>query len=129
MPREFSRTLRLAEQIHRELAELLRKVKDPRVGEVTIGDVEVSKDLQHAKVYFTVFDPAAAQASQQGLNHAAGFLRRELGKGLHVRIVPELRFIYDETEERSARLSALIDKAVRRDRDLSADQGSDSEGD
>jgi ribosome-binding factor A len=127
MPREFSRTLRLGEQIHRELAMLLRKVKDPRVGAVTIGEVEVSKDLQHAKVYFTVLDPEAVPETSRGLARASGFLRRELGRGLRTRVVPELHFIYDETEERSARISALIDAALRRDRALG--HGDEADGD
>lgn len=127
MPREFSRTLRVGEQIRRELAELIRKVKDPRVGNVTFGEVEVSKDLAHAKVYFTVLGGGAEQAreSAQGLNHAAGFLRRELGRVMRLRIVPELRFVYDDTQEKGARLSALIDQAVRADRER---HGPDGEG-
>lgn len=118
MPKDYSRTLRIAEQIHRELAVLVREgIKDPRVGMVTIGDVEVSKDLAHAKVYFTVLgDADAVEASREGLNRAAGFLRRELGKSLHLRVVPALRFYYDDTQVRGTELSALIDKAVQEDR-------------
>lgn len=127
MPREFSRTLRIGEQIRRELAELVRKVKDPRVGNVTFGEVEVSKDLVHAKVFFTVLGAEAEQAREtgKGLNHAAGFLRRELGRVMRLRVVPELRFVYDDTQEKGARLSALIDEAVRSDRER---HGADGEG-
>lgn len=130
MPREFPRTLRIAEQIRRELAELIRKVKDPRVGMVTFGEVEVSRDLAHAKVYFTVLGATREKSRdcEKGLNHAAGFLRRELGKTMHVRIIPELRFVYDETPEKGSRLSALIDEAVRSDREKSG-HGTDNEVD
>ncbi|MGD8207787.1 MAG: 30S ribosome-binding factor RbfA [Chromatiales bacterium] len=123
MAREFPRSLRIAEQIRRELAVLVRRVKDPRVGMVTFGEVEVSRDLGHAKVYFTVLGAGLedSRACEQGLNHAAGFLRRELGKVMHVRSVPELRFVYDEMPERGSRLAALIDEAVRSDRSKSED--------
>lgn len=118
MPREFSRSDRVAEQLRRELAQLIRdEVKDPRVGMVTLGDVEVSKDLAYAKIFFTVFeDEKAGREAQVGLNRAAGFLRRQLSHIMRLRQVPELRFVFDETSIKGARLSALIDEAVRRDR-------------
>ncbi len=130
MPREYSRTLRVAEQIRRELAELIRnEVKDPRVGMVTISDVEVSKDLAHAKVFFSVLgNESDAAASAEGLHRAAGFLRRELGKVMRLRVVPELRFVYDDTQERGTRLSALIDRAVRDDRAKHPESDSDDDG-
>lgn len=116
--------MRIAEQIRRELAELVRKVKDPRVGMVTFGEVEVSRDLAHAKVYFTVLgaNEGESRDCEKGLNHAAGFLRRELGKVMHVRIIPELRFVYDEIPEKGSRLAALIDEAVRSDREKSGQE-------
>ncbi len=115
MPREFPRAHRVSEQIHRELAQLVHDtVKDPRVGMVTIVDVAVSRDLAHAKVYFTVLgdNEHTTKASETGLNRAAGFLRGELGRRLKMRGVPELRFMYDDTQEKSARLDALIDAAM-----------------
>ncbi|HFD87875.1 MAG TPA: 30S ribosome-binding factor RbfA [Gammaproteobacteria bacterium] len=117
MPKDYSRALRLAEQIHRDLSVLIsREVKDPRVGMVTIGDVEVSSDLSHAKVYYTLLgglgDP---EETQLGLEKASGFLRSRLGKALRVRFTPELHFIHDETEERGQALEALIAKARARD--------------
>ena len=130
MPREFSRTLRVGEQIRRELAELIRnEVKDPRVGMVTISDVEVTKDLAHAKVFFSVLGSESdVAASAEGLHRAAGFLRRELGKVMRLRVVPELRFVYDDTQERGTRLSALIDQAVREDRAKHPESDSDDDG-
>lgn len=117
MPKDFSRTERIGEQIHRELAELIsREVKDPRVGMVTISGVDVSSDLSHAKVWFTVLgDEQATAHTLQGLRRAAGFLRRELGKRLSIRLTPELNFVYDDTQARAARLDALIDAAVAED--------------
>ncbi len=116
MPREYPRALRLAEQIHRDLAELIaREVKDPRVGMVTINEVEVSPDLTHAKIYYTLLS-GDAEETRHGLERAKGFLRSRLGKELRIRFTPELRFIYDETEEKSAELEALIARARARDR-------------
>ena len=118
MPRDFSRTERVGDQIQRELADLIRlEVKDPRVGMVTLAGVEVSRDLAHAKVWFTVLGDAAQVAdTTEGLQRAAGFLRRELGRRMRLRTVPHLHFYYDDTQERGARLSALIDQAVAEDR-------------
>jgi len=115
--KEFSRGRRVGEQIQRELAELVqRELNDPRLGMVTISAVEVSRDLAVARVYFTVLNPEHdLQQTLAGLNHANGFLRRELGKRMKLRVVPELRFEYDRSIENGSRLSALIDKAVSSD--------------
>lgn len=114
MPRDHSRTLRIAEQIQREIAELIRlELKDPRVGMVTLTDVEVSADYAHAKIFFTTLGTSdQIEAASAGLNHAAGFLRHELGQRIKLRSIPQLHFIYDESIERGMRLSRLIDEAV-----------------
>ncbi|MBI2291776.1 MAG: 30S ribosome-binding factor RbfA [Betaproteobacteria bacterium] len=114
MPRDHSRTLRIAEQIQRELAGLIRlELKDPRVGMVTLTDVEVTADYAHAKVFFTTLGTSDQIAvATAGLNHAAGFLRHELGQRIKLRSIPQLHFIYDESVERGVRLSRLIDEAV-----------------
>ena len=114
MPRDHSRTLRIAEQIQRELAGLVRlELKDPRVGMVTLTDVEVTADYAHAKVFFTTLGTNdQIEAAGAGLNHAAGFLRHELGQRIKLRSIPQLHFIYDESVERGVRLSQLIDEAV-----------------
>lgn len=114
MPRDHSRTLRVAEQIQRELAELIRlELKDPRVGMVTLTDVEVTADYAHAKVFFTTLGTSdQIAAATAGLNHAAGFLRHELGQRIKLRGIPQLHFVYDESVERGVRLSRLIDEAV-----------------
>lgn len=114
MSKETPRSTRLADQIQRDLAELIRReLKDPRVGLVTITDVEVSRDLSHAKVYVSsLTDAATHDHTIATLQHAAGFLRARLGHALRVRQVPELHFVYDESVERGIRLSRLIDEAV-----------------
>ena len=109
-----TRTSRIADQIQREVAELVRtEVRDPRVGLVTLTGVELSRDQSHAKVFFTVLGPATAiEEAQEGLDRAAGFLRSQLSHRLSTRKVPELHFAYDESVERGVRLSKLIDEAV-----------------
>ncbi len=115
MPKDFPRTRRVGEQIQRELAELIRdEVSDPRVGMVTVSAVEVSRDLAHAKVFVTPLGGGPEEGAElvEALNHAAAFLRKLLGQRLRIRTVPALHFFYDESFDRGARLSALIDKAV-----------------
>ena len=105
-----NRSDRVADQIQRDLAELVRELKDPRVGMITINSVDVSPDYAHAKVYFSLLvgDPAECEAA---LNEAAGFLRNGLFKRLAIHTVPTLHFQFDRTTERAAELSALIARA------------------
>jgi ribosome-binding factor A len=114
MAKNPSRLGRIGDQIQKDLAMLIRtEIKDPRVGMITLTGVEISSDHHHAKVYFTTLGGAEAVAkAESGLMHASGFLRSQLAKGLQLRIVPELHFIYDESVERGVRLSKLIDDAV-----------------
>jgi len=118
MPREFPRTRRVAEQIQRELAELIRDdLNDPRLGMVSISAVEVSRDMSHAKVYVSVLgNEEQSTGSVTVLNHAAGFLRHKLGKSMHIRVIPEMRFYLDRSLEEGARLGALINEAIASDR-------------
>jgi len=110
-----ARHARIADQIQRELAELIRlEVRDPRVGMVTLTGVELSRDQSHAKVYFTVLGaPSDAEQAREGLQRAAGALRSTLAHRLTTRKVPDLAFAYDESVERGVRLSRLIDEAVK----------------
>ena len=123
MAKNPSRLGRIADHIQKDLAELIRtEVKDPRVGMITLTGVEISSDHHHAKVFFTTLGgPEAVAKAATGLEHASGFLRSQLAKGLKLRIVPELHFIYDESVERGIRLSMLIDDAI-------ASQPDDKEG-
>ena len=109
-----ARSARIADQIQRSLAELIRtELRDPRVGLITLTGVELSRDQSHAKVFFTVMGPQAASAEAlEGLSRASGFLRSALARELTTRKVPELHFEYDESVERGVRLSRLIDDAV-----------------
>ena len=117
MPYDYSRTDRIGEQIKRELSMLIRnEIKDPRVSMVSILDVEVTKDLSKAKVFFDALNQDEHEACEKGLNNASGFLRRELGRAIQLRSTPALTFIYDDTEQRANDLSVMIDKAVSSDK-------------
>lgn len=122
MPKDFSRTSRLGEQIQREVAQLIQfEMKNPSLGMVTLNSVKVSKDLGYADIYFTVMgakgetDEEIRATATHILNEAAGYLRSELARMLSIRIIPKLRFHYDETLERGHYLTGLIKEA--RDKD------------
>lgn len=124
MQTTFSRSERVAAQLKRELAMLIRnEIKDPRVGMVSILDVTLSKDLEHAKVWFDTLDAEHGKDIEIALNHAAGFLRREVGRAMKLRAVPTLHFFYDDTQAKGNELSRLIEQAVASDRH--ADDDSD----
>lgn len=122
MKRHSQRAQRVAEQIQREVAQLLRDdVKDPRVGRVTITAVEVSADLSHAKIFVThLAGREHAEAAMEALQHTAGFLRSELSHRMQLYTVPQLHFAYDDSIETGMRLSQLIDDAVAADRKLNS---------
>jgi ribosome-binding factor A len=105
-----NRSYRVADQIQRDLAELIRELKDPRVGMVTLNAVEVSPDYAHAKVHFSVLVGTPAE-TEAALNEAAGWLRNGLFKRLAIHTVPTLHFHFDRSTERAADLSALIARA------------------
>ena len=112
MPKDYPRSLRVSEQLRRELTLLVRNsVRDPRVSEFAISEVVVSKDLSAAKVYYTPYssNPDLVEL-QQGLEKATPFLRKELGRLLRLRIVPHLSFVYDDSLDRSSRLDVLLSK-------------------
>ncbi|GAB3419297.1 30S ribosome-binding factor RbfA [Massilia agilis] len=106
---------RVADQIQRDLSEIISfELKDPRVGMVTLTEVQVTPDYAHAKVYFTLLkdSPEAVRATLDGLTKAAGFLRNQLGKRLHIHTLPQLHFIHDTSTMRGMAMSALIDQAM-----------------
>lgn len=116
MAKEFARSQRVAEQLRRELAELLQfEVKDPRAAKATLTEVEVSGDLAHAKIYF-VTQEGDAEATAAALTKAAGFLRSQLSHRMMMRTVPQLHFSYDESLDRGIRMSQLIDRAISSDK-------------
>lgn len=105
---------RVADQIQRDLAELIAmELKDPRVGMVTLTEVQLTPDYAHAKVYFTTLSdqPEAIQNTLIGLRKASGFLRNQLGRRLTIHTLPELHFIHDISPARGMELSKLIDEA------------------
>jgi ribosome-binding factor A len=119
MGKEFSRGRRVADEIQRNMAELIQmELSDPRIGLVTVTAVDVTHEFEHARVYFTVLgDQDKIEETTKALNHAAGFLRRELAHRLKLRTTPQLKFIYDTSLEQGNRLSALIDEAVDSSKD------------
>ena len=124
MPREFARRDRVAEELKRELGDLITtQVKDPRVRLVAVTEVKMSPDLKHAKVYIGTFDVTASQERPEevleGLRAARGFLKREIGKRLRLRVIPDLVFVEDATEREAQRMDQLIGSAVAEDRRLS----------
>jgi len=118
MPKEFSRTRRVGEQMQRELAQLIQQeIKDPRIGMPTVMAVEVSRDLSHAKVFVSSLSSSEDMPQTlEILAKASGFLRHELGRRIKMRIIPELHFVHDESIERGNRLSSLIDAAIASDK-------------
>lgn len=110
MPREFSRSDRVASQMQREMADLIRtQVKDPELGMVTLSDVELSRDLAVGKLYVS-FLGAKLPPNKciKQLNERVPELRRELGKRIRIRVLPELRFVYDDSVERGMHMDALL---------------------
>lgn len=108
--RASGRPQKLGDLIQRELAELIRlELRDPRVGMLTLTSVDVSPDLSHAKVFFTILESQKLADTLAGLKRAAGFLRSQLARRIQLYTTPELRFEYDESVERGDRLSRLID--------------------
>jgi ribosome-binding factor A len=111
--RPSGRAQKLGDQIQRELSDLVqRELRDPRVGMITITSVDVSPDLSHAKVFFTIFEKQQLAETVAGLNRSAGFLRSQLARRIKIYTTPQLRFMYDESVERGDRLSRLIDSAL-----------------
>lgn len=108
------RGIRVAEQIQRDLAEIIAfDLKDPRVGMITITEVQVTPDYAHAKVFFTMLNDnkEAIQTTVASLSKAAGFIRAQLGRRLHIHTLPELHFVHDNSTARGMELSKLIDEA------------------
>jgi ribosome-binding factor A len=112
----FKRTDRVSDQIRMEIADILmRKVKDPRVGFVTVTGVDVTADLKQAWVYVTVLQQGAQEADAQeagtmeALSRAEGFIKGELGRRLKLRYVPDLKFVKDTSIDRVAKVLTLLD--------------------
>ena len=132
MAKEYSRTQRVADHLQRELAGLIQHaVRDPRLGMVSITGVDVSRDLGHAKVYYTLMEAdsgAEAEQATEVLNNAAGFLRSELSRDSSMRSVPRLRFYFDNSVGRGRYMEDLISRASEADRNLD-DESSETDED
>lgn len=110
--KDSNRPRRVAELVKRELAEVIaREWHDPMAGRVTLTHAQLARDLSFARVYFTLLGGGDARVAEQALNHACGFLRQRLAGRVRLRTVPALRFVFDESVERGARLAALIERA------------------
>jgi len=108
------RALRVADQIQRDLSDIIfSELKDPDIGMITITEVKVTPDYANAKVFYTMLDDSAEKLAltQERLRHAAGFLRNELGKRLHIHTLPTLMFVYDKTIKDGIALMKLIEEA------------------
>lgn len=118
MRKDSSRVYRIGALLKRELAGLIRQeLSDPRAAKATITDVDVAPDLSHAKIFVTHLDGVEhARPLVKALNHASGFLRHRLADRVDLRVVPDLRFVYDESVERGVNISRLIDEARARDK-------------
>jgi ribosome-binding factor A len=117
MHKATNRPQRVAELLKRELAVLIpRTVRDPHVGLITITHADISRDFANARIYFTMLgDEAKIKQTERALNNAAGFLRHELHGRVVLRTIPRLRFVYDSSVERGARLTTLINRATAED--------------
>lgn len=117
MARNYARTDRVGQQIQKEVAMILqREIKDPRLSMVTVSAVEVTRDLAYAKVFVTFLNQDEdVKVSLEILNEASGFVRGLLAKRLKARIMPELRFVYDQSMVEGVRMTSLVDQAVAED--------------
>lgn len=134
MAREFSRSRRVAQQIQKELAQIvMREVKAKEFGMITVNEVDLSRDLSYAKVYFTILNDDAANIKEavSRLNEQSPLLRSMMGSAMRLRIVPELKFYYDKSLSEGIRMTSLVNQAVRIDKannpELEENSDSDSE--
>lgn len=119
MAREFSRSRRVAQQIQKELAQIvMREVKAKEFGMITVNEVDLSRDLSYAKVYFTILNDDAANIKEavSRLNEQSPLLRSMMGSAMRLRIVPELKFYYDKSLSEGIRMTSLVNQAVRIDK-------------
>ena len=130
MAREFSRTRRVAQELQKEIAVILqREIKDDRLGMVTVSGVEVSRDLNYAKVFVTFLDNDAERVEQgmEALKDASGYIRSLVAKAMRLRVTPELRFSYDQSLVEGMRISTLVSSTVAEDKRRSAGRDDEDE--
>jgi ribosome-binding factor A len=124
--KEYSRSERVADQIQREVAEIItQELEDPRVQRVTVSGSSISKDLSNATLFITVPADGDVERALEGLNRASKFVRRRLGQRVRMRYVPRLRFAHDVTLDRATRVGELIDAATGAAEDGGGNTGED----
>ncbi len=131
MAREFKRTDRVAEQMQREMAQIIQlEVRDPRIGMVTVSGVDMSRDLRYATVHVTFLgigeDKQSVKDALKVLNQASSYVRVLIGKRMNMRVVPEIKFAFDSSIARGSELSALIKDARNKDSDNESESNFDS---
>ena len=123
MPREFSRSERMAELLRHELAEIVRdEINDPRLGFVSFTEIRMSRDLSHAVVYSSVLNSESQDEAIEVLNRAVGFIRKEIARRIRARIVPTLKFVADESIIRGEAMDELISEAIESDKKNSGNE-------
>ncbi len=123
MPREFLRSDRMAEQLRRELADIVRdEIKDPRLGFMSFTEVRMSRDLSHAVIYCSVYNSEQENESIELLNRATGFIRKEIARRIRARIVPTLKFVVDDSVTQGIAMDELISEAIKRDQQADNDE-------
>ena len=132
MPKDYSRLQRVADALRRDVAQFIQlEMRDPRIGMVMVNEVEVSRDLAHAKIFVTIMgrdSEEEASEALQVLNDAAGFLRSQLAKSSTMRTTPRLNFVFDSSVLRGQQLSSLIDHAVATDKHIASDDEPEGHG-
>lgn len=130
MPKEFSRASRINQQLQEVLSVLIRELRDPRIGDITVTAVDAAADMRSANIKVSSFgDDAALAQSVKVLNHASGKLRRDLGRQLTLRYIPELRFLADRALREGDRIAAIIrDARAADDRVAAARQQAEPDG-
>ena len=107
------RLAKVREMLLRELTDIVPRLRDPRIGFVTIMDVEVTRDMRRATMYISVVgDDDAKQEATEALEKALGYIRREIAKRITLRHVPEFAVVYDDTSERAARVTSLLERVA-----------------
>ena len=118
------RVNRVAEQMKKELGDIiLQKVKDPRIGFVTVTDVEVTGDLQQATIYISVLgSDKEKENTLKGLDKAKGFIRTEIGQRIRLRVTPEIEFKFDESIAYGSRIESLLSQVKNKEQEQDQDQ-------
>ncbi|MCX8597150.1 MULTISPECIES: 30S ribosome-binding factor RbfA [unclassified Gilliamella] len=125
MAKAFNRSSRVGHELQKEIAIILqREIKDPRLGMVTVSGVDISRDLSYAKVFVTFLNDDDPQVIEQGLtvlNDAKGYIRTLIGKAMRLRIIPEIKFFYDESLVKGMQMSTLVSDVIKQDNERHKD--------